>query len=142
MLPEELNLPCIASQNFKWLRYAFQLMTNIDIARSQFFATWKSDEEFVRRFLIFGNSDGVYFARQNEFPCILVPSLCRIIQSGSLFCKVFLFLNSSRERFKLVLIIPPPTCCKSLENILRNSIPSYVCLYLLYLLSHHLHFTW
>ncbi|VIO87046.1 Uncharacterized protein BM_BM2162 [Brugia malayi] len=57
-------------------------MTNIDITRNQLFPTWKSDEEFVRRFLMFGNSDGIYFARQIDFTCTLVPDLCRIIQSG------------------------------------------------------------
>ncbi|EFO24685.1 hypothetical protein LOAG_03799 [Loa loa] len=59
-----------------------QVATHIDAVRNQFFLTWRSDEEFVRRFLMFGNSDGIYFARQKDFTCTLVPGLCRIIQSG------------------------------------------------------------
>lgn len=71
--------------------YTFQLVTNV--AGNQFSAPLRSDEEFVRRFLIFGNSDGIYFARQKEFICTLEPGLCRIIQSGGLLCEVF-HLNS------------------------------------------------
>ncbi|VBB30039.1 unnamed protein product [Acanthocheilonema viteae] len=57
-----------------------QLVTSVD--GNQLSAPWRSDEKFVRRFLIFGNSDGIYFARQTEFTCTLEPGLCRIIQSG------------------------------------------------------------
>ncbi|CAG9538123.1 unnamed protein product [Cercopithifilaria johnstoni] len=57
-----------------------QLLTNVP--EGQFSVPWRSDEEFVRRFLMLGNSEGIYFARQNEFTCTLEPGLCRIIQSG------------------------------------------------------------
>ncbi|KAM3725518.1 RNA-binding protein [Dirofilaria immitis] len=59
-----------------------ELVTDVVIARDQPFVAWRSDEEYVRRFLMLGNADGIYFARQKEFSCILVPGLCRIIQSG------------------------------------------------------------
>uniref|UniRef100_A0A915PIU3 TROVE domain-containing protein n=1 Tax=Setaria digitata TaxID=48799 RepID=A0A915PIU3_9BILA len=53
-----------------------------DINTNQLLSTSMSDEEFIRRFLILGNLQGIYFARQNEFTCTLVPDLCRIIQAG------------------------------------------------------------
>ncbi|VDK84290.1 unnamed protein product [Litomosoides sigmodontis] len=42
----------------------------------------QQSQEFVRRFLTFGNCDGVYFAKQKEFICTLEPRLCHIIQTG------------------------------------------------------------
>ncbi|OZC10393.1 hypothetical protein X798_02700 [Onchocerca flexuosa] len=59
-----------------------ELVTDIGIAGNQLFPTPTSDDEFVRRFLMLGNCEGIYFARQKVFTCILVPGLCRIIQAG------------------------------------------------------------
>uniref|UniRef100_A0A8R1TSJ6 TROVE domain-containing protein n=1 Tax=Onchocerca volvulus TaxID=6282 RepID=A0A8R1TSJ6_ONCVO len=59
-----------------------RLVTDIGVAGNQLFPTPTSDEEFVRRFLMLGNCEGIYFARQKVFTSILVPDLCRIIQAG------------------------------------------------------------
>ncbi|VDK89044.1 unnamed protein product, partial [Onchocerca ochengi] len=59
-----------------------ELVTDIGVAGNQLFPTPTSDEEFVRRFLMLGNCEGIYFARQKVFTSILVPDLCRIIQAG------------------------------------------------------------
>ncbi|VDM10237.1 unnamed protein product, partial [Wuchereria bancrofti] len=80
--PDDLRYRLSIVYAVRILEQQSQLMTNIDITRNQPFPTWKSDKEFVRRFLMFGNSDGIYFARQIDFTCTLVPDLCRIIQSG------------------------------------------------------------
>ncbi|MCP9265650.1 BMA-ROP-1 [Dirofilaria immitis] len=99
-----------------------ELVTDVVIARDQPFVAWRSDEEYVRRFLMLGNADGIYFARQKEScsekePLLIALALCARYKVRDTQSKKKLPWETAEEREKLF----PDAACRDIRPVMENS---------------------
>ncbi|VDN05103.1 unnamed protein product [Thelazia callipaeda] len=81
--PDDLRYRATIQKSLRILEEQEGYLKDFGIGKHQFYPRDVSDEEYVRRYLIIGNTHGAYYSRQRDFEETILPELGYIIARGN-----------------------------------------------------------